>query len=170
MIWRIGLVILGLALCSYRFGTAVSGGEDIRANGTEVMFYLAPDDPRALLLGDYMALNYAGAGLPPRGTEGRGIAVITVTESVGRFARIATENEDLASNEMLIRYSPRGRRAPTYGGLRYYFQSGTADLYNDAEYGIFKVMPDGRALLSGLANADKKPIAIAGEDNSARIE
>lgn len=170
MMWRIGCVVLGLALCAYRFGTAVAGGEDIRANGKEVMFDLAPVDPRALLLGDYMALNYSGDSLPPRGTEGRGVAVVKVTDGVGRFARIASDGEVLGANEMLIRYSPRGRRGPTYGGLRYYFQSGTADRYNNADYGIFKVMPDGRALLYGLANADKSPIAIAGGESPAREE
>lgn len=170
MMWRIICVGLGLALCAYRFGTAVAGGEDIRANGQEVMFKLAPVDPRALLLGDYMALNYSGDSLPPRGTEGSGTAVITVTDGVGQFARIASEDEVLGPSEMLIRYSPGGRRGPTYGGMRYYFQSGTADRYNNADYGIFKVMPDGRALLGGLANADKSPIAIAGGDNPAREE
>ena len=117
-----------------------------------------------------MALNNDRSGLSPRVTDGRGVAVVTVRDGVGTFARLATENEIWGNNEMLIRYSPRGRRAPTYRGLRYYFQSGTADLYKDAEYVIFKVMPDGRAILSGLANADKQPIAIAGEDNPARKE
>ena len=55
------------------------------------------------------------------------------------------------------------RDSYSYGGERYYFQSGTAKRYADARYGEFRLMPDGRVLLSGLAGEDKKTILIAGE-------
>lgn len=169
MNWRIGLVILGLLICGWRFGSAVKSAEDIRANGSEVLFPLRPADPRELLLGDYMALRYDPESLPPGRMEASGLAVISIQDGVGIYDRLAKDGEALAPNEMLIRHRPTGRRGQaSYGGTRYYFQSGTAKRYNDAEYGIFKVMPDGRALLAGLADADKKPIAIAGEASPAR--
>jgi len=66
------------------------------------------------------------------------------------------------NDERLIRYSQQRWRY-SYGGERYYFQSGTAERYQDADYGEFRLMPDGRVLLSGLADENKQTILIAGE-------
>ncbi len=170
-----GLIGLGLVLCCYKFVSATLSAEDIRQNGERVLIDLRPADPRSLLLGDYMRLNYNREALPsdpdarfsnpvdrdkiiPR----KGLAVIRLDDSVVRFVRFATENETLADDERLIRYS-KARWRYIYGGTRYYFQSGTAERFRDAEYGEFRLMVDGRVLLSGLADEDKKTILIAGE-------
>lgn len=44
-------------------------------------------------------------------------------------------------------------RGITFGAPRYYFQNGTAETYQGAEYGVFKVSPSGRAILVGLADS-----------------
>jgi len=145
--------------------------EDIRKNGERILIDLRPADPRALFLGDYMALNYNREALPPspqprkssyKASANKGLAVIRLEEGVVRFVRLAAADETLASDERLIRYR-KGRWLYTYGGERYYFQSGTAKRYRDAEYGEFRLMPDGRVLLSGLAGEDKQTILIAGK-------
>ena len=182
-IWRYGLILLGLALCLFKFGSATLAAEDIRKNGERVLIDLRPADPRALFLGDYMALNYDREALPPRAphrpavlrnqpkdetAKNKGLAVIRLEDGIVRFDRLASmdeigTDEKLAENERLIRYRKGRRGRYSYGGERYYFQSGTAKRYADARYGEFRLMPDGRVLLSGLAGEDKKTILIAGE-------
>lgn len=161
---RIALVIVGLTLCAWRFWSGVSGAEEIRTEGRTVLLDLRPSDPRELLLGDYMTLNYDA--LPPSEEDvDEGIAILAEEEGVAVFRRIAKEGEALGSDEFRMRFRrhPSRWRGYTYGGDRYYFQSGTAQRYADAAYGVFKVMPDGRALLSGLADAEKRIIAVSGE-------
>ena len=162
---RIALVLIGLALIGYVFGGALIRGETIRAQGETILLRTAPADPRAFLLGDFMRLRYREE--PPREVVGdtpEGVAVLEIDgDGVGTFLRLH-DGEALAENERLMRFYARERgRDGTYGGERYYFQSGTGERFAGARYGVFKVMPDGRALLSGLADADRRVIAVAGE-------
>ena len=181
---RYGLVTLGLLLLGWQFGGATLRAETIRADGATVLFDTAPVDPRDLLLGDYMRLRYdlrapaetmgSDAPFQPRlrddmfpglESDASGLAVFRVDENgVARIVRFGNA-ERLEPGERLIRYRRSNSRwgAPTIGGERYYFQSGTGERFADARYGVFKVMPDGRALLSGLADADRRVIAVAGE-------
>jgi len=169
---RIALVIFGLALCLWQFGASYIAAEDIRQHGEEILFELAPVDPRELFLGDYMTLNYdfgfdrvdGRLTLDVPSDARRGAAVFTITDGVARIARF-DRTDELAGDERLVRYVIEdGWRGPiAIGGNRYYFQSGTAERYEDAAYGIFRVMPDGRALLSGLADEKKRPILTVGE-------
>jgi len=46
----------------------------------------------------------------------------------------------------------------TFGAPRYYFQNGTAETYENADHGIFKVSPKGRAVLVGMADEQFKEI------------
>ena len=164
---RIGLILFGLLLCGWKFTTGFLAGQDIRKNGDIVLFELAPVDPRELFLGDYMTLNY-DLGLRNQGEDRieipearKGTAVIKLKEGVAQIVRFDRIDE-LADNEALIRYTRQRFSRVSIGGERYYFQSGTGGRYEAAEYGIFRVMPDGRALLTGLADKEKRPILIAG--------
>ena len=164
---RFALVLLGLALIGHVFGGALIRGETIRAQGETILLRTAPADPRAFLLGDFMRLRYREE--PPREVIGdmpEGMAVLSVdANDVGTFVRLH-DGETLADDERLMRFTAGGRgrgRDGTYGGERYYFQSGTGERFVGARYGVFKVMPDGRAVLSGLADADRRVIAVAGE-------
>lgn len=168
---RLALVIVGLVLCSWKFTTGFIAAETIRAEGEEVLFKLAPVDPRELFLGDYMTLRYDlglrrlddGSEPVPVPDRLKGSAVVRIEDGVGKIIRF-DQTETLAADERLISYTRLHNWRPIrIGGDRYYFQSGTGDRFAEAEYGIFRVMPDGRALLSGLADEKKRPILIAGE-------
>ena len=170
MIWRYAFIALGVALCSWKFITGTLAAEDIRQNGERILIELRPADPRALFLGDYMALNYDPNALPRSANnkvpKAKGFAVISLDEeNVVKFVRLGAAGDTLAATERLIHYRNTGRRGAryTYGGARYYFQSGTAERYRGAKYGEFRLMPDGRVLLSGLADEDKQTILIAGD-------
>ena len=170
---RLALVIVGLGLCAWKFTSAYIAAETIRADGEVILFKLAPVDPRELFLGDYMTLNYDfgfssdnGATVPKIPSAPRAAtAVFTIDDGVATISRF--ENVDnLSENERRVRYTINNQVWQTtigIGGDRYYFQSGAAERFSDAAYGMFRVMPDGRALLSGLADEKKRPILIAGE-------
>ena len=169
-LWQYSLIGFGLILCLYKFISGTMAAEHIRKNGERILIELRPADPRALFLGDYMALRYDPDAMPNsngarknKQTLRKGLAVIRLdNDGVVSFVRLASEDETLKNDERLIRYS-RQRWRYSYGGERYYFQSGTAERYQDADYGEFRLMPDGRVLLSGLADENKQTILIAGE-------
>ncbi|MEP6342972.1 MAG: GDYXXLXY domain-containing protein [Maricaulaceae bacterium] len=168
--WRYGLIAVGVMLCALKFISGTLAAEDIRQNGERILIELRPIDPRGLFLGDYMALRYDREALPKssnnKAPKDKGLAVIRLDgDDIVKFVRLAGEAETLAENERLIRYRRTSARwgGYTYGGARYYFQSGTAERYADAKYGEFRLMPDGRTLLSGLAGEDKVTIHIAGD-------
>ena len=171
MMWRYGLIALGVILCAWKFITGTVAAEDIRQNGERILIELRPADPRALFLGDYMALNYDPDALPQSANnkvpKAKGQAVIRLDEEgVVKFVRLSETGVTRTATERVINYRTTGRRwgqRYTYGGARYYFQSGTAERYRDAKYGEFRLMHDGRVLLSGLAGEDKQTILIAGE-------
>jgi len=154
--WRHILILLGLSLTVLFWGTQVRQAESVRQNGETIYLKLRPVDPRALMMGDYMALGYDDQALPDSSIElaPSGKAVLRLDENrVATFVRIS-DGQSLGENELLINYA-RDRR-PIYGGARYYFQEGTAKTYEPADYGIFKVGANGRAILIALADENFK--------------
>ena len=159
---RYGLIALGALGIVGLFGSQIKALEDIKANGKTVLLDLRPADPRALMMGDFMALRYReerNADVP-KGKElaPSGQFILTLDEhNVGKFTRVASGHDKLAKAEIKLNYI-RQRRGVTFGAPRYYFQNGTAETYEDADYGIFKVEPSGRAILVGLADENFKRI------------
>jgi uncharacterized membrane-anchored protein len=150
---RYGLIALGALGIAALFGSQIKALEAIKAEGETVLLDLRPVDPRALMMGDFMALRYAEEVQRdlPDDLAPSGQFVLTLDENkVGRFSRVAG-GEDLADSEVRINYIKQ-RRGVTFGAPRYYFQNGTAETYEQADYGIFKIAPSGRATLVGLAD------------------
>lgn len=154
-ILRFALIALGTAGIAALFGSQIQTLETIKIEGETVLLDLRPADPRALMMGDFMALRYAEEAsrtlpddLPPSGQ----FVFVLDDNRVGRFDRVAV-GQTLENNEIRINYV-RQMRGVTFGAPRYYFQNGTAETYEPAEYGIFKVSPSGRAILVGLADED----------------
>ena len=153
--FRYGLIALGALGIAGLFGSQIMTLEEIRAEGRTVLLDLRPADPRALMMGDFMALRYAEErpmGLPDD-LSPSGKFILTLDENkVGSFSRVE-DKDALSETEVRINYIKQ-RWGVTFGAPRYYFQNGTAELYEQAEYGVFKVAPSGRALLVGLADED----------------
>jgi uncharacterized membrane-anchored protein len=144
---------------------SIAGKERLVAEGRVVYLRLAPVDPRSLMQGDYMALDYevarsalqalsdlAGknnseAVLPA--DDGR-IVVRLDNRSVASFARIE-DQRPMAENEQLMRYRVRNGRLK-FATNAFFFQEGTGGQYQDARYGMFRVNPDGQLLLTGLCD------------------
>ena len=138
-----------------------------------VLVELAPVDPRSLMQGDYMALQFrlandtraalmkarAAAGTQAQGTlaaaDGRIVATLDAN-GVATYARL-DDGSALAENEIYLRYRVRQGRI-RLGTNAYFFEEGTAKRYEAAQYGELRVAPDGELLLTGLRGKDLKPL------------
>jgi len=156
---RYGLIALGALAITGLFGSQIKTLESIKKDGETVLLDLRPVDPRALMMGDFMALRYAEETPQdlPKDIPASGQFLLSLDDNkVGSFIRLVT-GESLAENEIRINYIRR-KRGVTFGAPRYYFQNGTAETYEQADYGIFKIAPSGRAILVGLADENFKRI------------
>jgi uncharacterized membrane-anchored protein len=153
-------IIAGLAvLAIVNFG--IYQRELLLTQGRVVLLKLSPIDPRSLMQGDYMRLNFEAAdqafpwqrrsrladGHIVVGLDGRG---------VGHFRRFADERP-LAPGEIILRYRVRGGQ-PRLATDAYFFEEGRASAFATAAYGEFRVAPDGEMLLTGLRDARYAPL------------
>jgi uncharacterized membrane-anchored protein len=135
--------------------------EEVIARGRPVFIELAPVDPRSLMQGDYMALNYRMSDelrqqLHQAGTLKRPRVAATVDErGVARLDRLASA--EMPADQLAIELTPKN------GGWvvasdAWFFREGEGSRYQEARYGEFRVDRDGRALLVGLADQQLRRI------------
>jgi uncharacterized membrane-anchored protein len=142
---------------------AVRSHERTLADGRIVLAELAPVDPRSLMQGDYMALAFAvddalRLAAATRGSEKR--------PRVPRYAYLQLDEADRATLEdsgdvlpapesglvaMRVRLQ---QGSPSIGPNAFFFQEGTAERYEAARWGEFRVTADGKALLTHLRDAE----------------
>jgi uncharacterized membrane-anchored protein len=134
--------------------------EQVLAHGRVVLLELAPVDPRSLMQGDYMQLNYAMSRALADARQDwprNGHLVLTQdAQGVARFVRRHAD-EPLAPGELLLRYRIRGN-ALRLGAESFLFQEGHAERYARARYGELRVEPDGDSVLAGLRSAEQVPL------------
>ena len=140
------------------FNVSIFQKEQIRKNGETVLLELAPADPRSLMQGDYMRLNYKiGAGIPALSevpAEGR-IVIAAGPDHVGYFVR-DDDGAPLKDGEKRLRY--RHDHGTVIVPNSFMFQEGNADVYRRAKYGVFKFDGPDHYLLVGLADESRKQI------------
>lgn len=149
---------MSLAVLFIYTGWTVFKAESAIENGKTVLVRLAPVDPRSLIQGDYMTLGYdLPEYIDTTNDTGKLIAKIDQNK-VAIFVRGASDSEEnLKENEVLIRYSrdySRWQDQIIIGTNAFFFEEGTAELYEDAEFGEFKITADGTAYLIGLRDED----------------
>jgi uncharacterized membrane-anchored protein len=147
----------GIALCALAVLAVANVGiwqkEDLIAHGQPVYVELAPADPRSLMQGDYMRLNFAiPGGLAEsieRAQRGRPRAVARQdARGVATLLRL-DDGGPLAADELRIELTPKNGRW-TLVSDAWFFKEGEGARWAAAKYGEFRVGPDGRALLVGL--------------------
>ena len=154
------LVFLGLALALGVPNYAIFQKERQLASGTPMLVELAPVDPRSLIQGDYMRLDYAigrqlGSGIDgPR--DGR-IVVSLDRDSVARFVRVHQPGMPVGPGERLLQYRRRHGRL-RIGTDAFYFQEGQSERYVGARYGELRVDPMGGSMLVGLRDRERRPL------------
>lgn len=188
--WAIALAVLGLLLVLGGYDHAIWQKERLLARGATVRLALAPVDPRALLTGDYMALDYAiardivqatgqrrdltrcgpiGAERDARCDDGAirarfdGWAVVRLDASgVATLARATIGERPVPGpGEILLRYRQRDGRA-RLGTDAWYFQEGTGTEYQQARYGEFRVDDDGTMVLVRMLDAKLEALGRQG--------
>lgn len=150
------LLIAGLVLILGIANWAIASRERLKASGTLVYLELAPVDPRSLMQGDYMALRYDIENKIPTGlTDG----YLLYQLNDRRIARAVGWTAEPDSQGIYIRFRIRNGR-PRIGTDAFFFEEGSAALYQSARYGEFRVAENGDALLTGLRDADLKPLGV----------
>lgn len=124
--------------------------EEILTNGKLVLLELAPVDPRSLMQGDYMQLNYAVTrDIVASKIPKRGYCVIKLDErNIARKVRLQKGKAPLKAGEYLINYTTDDWSV-NLGAESYFFEEGHGKKFENAKYGAIKI-DDGHSLLIGL--------------------
>ncbi len=165
------LLVSGLLLCLAFVNASIVATERLSNHGRLIYLELAPVDPRSLMQGDYMALNYRVAeqvqrtlsrepNRPdwlPEFAPGDGRIVVRLDDrAVGEYVRL-DDGRELAPNEILLRYRIRAG-ALKFASDAWFFEEGSAERYQQARFGRFRVAENGRMLLTGLNDAELRPL------------
>ncbi|MCD6616197.1 GDYXXLXY domain-containing protein [Aeromonas veronii] len=152
-----GLAILaGINATVWRYEHAMSSGE-------VVLLRLAPVDPRSLMQGDYMRLNYEIAreltSRDARTTQNKGSNTLVIRLDAHQVASLVADGKPdrLASDERLLQVH-QSERQWQIGPDAYFFEEGTGEQYEAARYGEFRLQADGKTLLVGLRDEANQPI------------
>ncbi len=152
-----GLAILaGINATVWRYEHAMSSGE-------VVLLRLAPVDPRTLMQGDYMRLNYEIAreltSRDAQTTQNKGSDTLVIRLDAHQVATLVADGkpERLASDERLLQVH-QSERQWQIGPDAYFFEEGSGEQYEAARYGEFRLQADGKTLLVGLRDEAYQPI------------
>jgi uncharacterized membrane-anchored protein len=173
----LGLLAVGTAVALGAANYDVIKKEQVISSGQKIYISLAPRDPRSLMQGDYMALNFAlpmGIRQELDGDDdNRNLQSATAVaeldaRGVATVLRVASmpAQEPLAKAEILLPLL-RKNRDWTLVTDAFYFPEGKGEPFKQAKFGEFRVLPDGRALLVGLADEQLKPLAPAKNKRTA---
>lgn len=157
---RARLLFGGLALALGVANWAIWQKERLLARGDVMLLRLAPRDPRSLIQGDYMRLDYAlTRQIPDQDAWSYDGAVVVRlgSDSIATYVRRHEQGQPLAADERLLRYRKRGARVRVATDA-YFFQEGTARRYAGALYGELRVDDDGSSVLVGLRDTTRTPI------------
>src|SRR5690606_18155298 len=140
------LIFLGI------FNHAVYKKERLIDQGQPILMELAPVDPRSLIQGDYMRLDYRlGQEMAQDSLPAKGLCALEIdARGVAQNIRHIQNPGELGGGEILIKYSTRGRRGMHFGAESYFFQEWTGEKYEVAKYGGIKVDEKGNCILIGL--------------------
>lgn len=142
------------------FNYSIIQKEKLLNRGTLVFMELAPVDPRSLIQGDYMRLQYklpsdmAFDNIPPRGF----CAIEPNADGIVKSIRILEDGGQVGKNELPIRYRAKKWWGISLGADSYFFQEGEAEKYETAKYGGIRVDGDGNSILVGLYDDNLKKI------------
>jgi len=158
---QIGIVVTAL-LVVVAANVAIAQKQQLIAHGQPVFVRLAPVDPRSLMQGDYMRLDFAMplqvrddvGGLLDRGRphvvarrDGRNVATLLRLH----------QGEPLAADELRIELTPMHGDWVLVSDA-WSFPEGEAHRWAGARFGEFRVDANGRALLVGLRGANLEPL------------
>ncbi|WP_196888505.1 GDYXXLXY domain-containing protein [Aureivirga sp. CE67] len=152
------LIALNLVLLLGFFTYSIFQKEELLEDGTLVFLELAPVDPRSLMQGDYMRLNYK---ISREGNDisERGFCIVKLNEkNIAEKVRVQDEKNPLNEGEFLINYTKARWGRINIGAESFFFQEGTGDRYEKAKYGALRIDNKGNSLLVGLYDENLEEI------------
>ena len=156
---RRALVVAGLVVVLGVSNALIVEKEQLLADGQPILLELAPVDPRSLIQGDYMTLDYAIArqlGDSARTWPRTGEIVVRVDSlGVARYVRRHRATGLLQPGERLLTYRRHHGRVQV-GTDAFHFQEGHASRYSGARYGELRASRSGTTVLVGLRDSALK--------------
>lgn len=155
------LVLVGLVVVLVAVNATIWQKERLISSGRPVALALAPVDPRSLMQGDFMALDWQvvvdlerrALSLPDAGK----LVVRLVDGGVkAQFERL-DDGSALRADEARIAFKMRRGRMRIATDA-YFFEEGQAGAFEAARFGELRVAPDGEAILVGLMDDRLRPI------------
>ena len=163
--WRAGLALVGLVLALGLANTTIWQREQLIAHGQEVLLALAPVDPRSLMQGDYMRLEFVLArdiaqrieAEPGQAPAGDAYAILSLSpDNQAQLLRLQPTLDALAPQEIALHYRNDGEiRIVTNA---WFFAEGQAEHFAKSRFGVLRVDNAGRALLIEMRDAELKPL------------
>lgn len=163
---RIVLIWIAAAFVFGNFYTMVAQKESLLRGGQTVYLALAPVDPRSLMQGDYMALNYQIMNQlnhdhfdssVPQPLKSGAVVIKLDDRNVGTFVGYS-HGEALGPGEHLLKFHHSDWRA-VIGAESYFIPEGSGSSFDHAVYGELKVEPDGTPLIVALCDKDRHRLA-----------
>lgn len=154
------LILINLVILIVLFNNSIIKKEELLSNGETILLELAPVDPRSLMQGDYMRLNYEiSNNIEIDSISKRGFCVIKLNENgIAEKVRIQENKTPIKNDEFIIAYTSREWNGINIGAESYFFQEGEAEKYEKAKYGGLVVDNNGNSLLIGLFDENKVKI------------
>lgn len=148
-------VVLNLLLLMIVFGYSVIKEEK---NLKKATFYIktVPVDPRSLIQGDYMVLNYdiAESARMEIGNIRKGYIRIKINDlKIAEFIRIDEEYLPPSNNEISIQFQKNGSNIDI-GVNSYLFQEGTGNKFQKAQYAEVIELKNDKLRLKNLLDKD----------------
>ena len=145
----------GFLLIVLYIGHLIYQKEQVVKHGTEFFLKLAPRDPRSMMQGDYMSLDYTVTRQLQRQKTTKRQGTIKVYLNKQNVASLTASKG--ANKTLLLQYKNRRGRTQI-GPNAFFIQEGNDKYYNDAKYGIFRADNNGHVVLMALADTKRKKI------------
>jgi uncharacterized membrane-anchored protein len=165
----LSLVAIGGMLSLGAANYDVMKKEQVITGGQKIYIALAPRDPRSLMQGDFMALNF---GFPREIQEAldkddvrhQSVSVVAALDSQGVATVLRVidpftpDTSTLPSGQIRLPLKRKGGQWVLVTDA-FFFPEGRGEPFKLAKFGEFRALADGRALLIGLADDSLRPIA-----------
>jgi len=150
------IIISTLVIILVIFNYSIYKKEHQLKNGITVILPLAPVDPRSMMQGDYMRLNYAlsrdiSAKLSiNKDIPKQGFVIVHLDDKhIASFMKLY-EGEKLKQDELKLPFKVRNYNQVSFAGNTFFFEEGSGEKYQKAKYGLFKLSGESMILQSLL--------------------
>lgn len=158
--------VLFAVLSIVLFTIVIVSNEQHLKKSEAIYIELKPVDPRSLMQGDYMQLNYelylpelANSNQQPDFIRNKAHILAYVKLDAMRRVSSTSFQPETGAVQKLILKNPHNYFEALYPSTEsFLFAEGLGECYENAKYAEFKVNDQGKAILAGLKNANLKDL------------